>query len=72
MCEMDLSVGGAFRFAMAGPQRRADGKTTLTMNTLFDSQSMEDDHVGQRYVQGTDSGYDQFADVLAALTRAGG
>jgi len=40
MCEMDLSVDGAFRFAMAGPQRRADGKTTLTMNTLFDSQSM--------------------------------
>jgi len=42
------------------------------MSTLFDSQSMYSEHVGMGFGEGTNSGYDQLAEVLAALTQAEG
>jgi uncharacterized protein YndB with AHSA1/START domain len=43
------------------------GKTTLTMHTLFASVAMKALHVGGGFVQGTGSGLDQLADVVADL-----
>lgn len=44
-----------------------DEQTTLTIHTLFSSVEARDVHLKAGYVQGTDSGLDQLADVLAAM-----
>jgi uncharacterized protein YndB with AHSA1/START domain len=43
------------------------GKTSLTLHTLFDSVAMFDEHVGGGFVEGTGSGLDQLADVVAEM-----
>lgn len=48
-----------------------DGKTTLTVHTLFSSVAMRDEHVGGGFVEGTGSGLDQLADVVAAMREGG-
>lgn len=45
----------------------ADGRTTLTIHTLFASVAMRDIHVGGGFVEGTNSGIDQLVDVVAEL-----
>jgi uncharacterized protein YndB with AHSA1/START domain len=45
----------------------ADGKTKLTVHTLFQSVAMKNSHVSRGFEQGTNSGLDQLADVVAAL-----
>ena len=46
-----------------------DGKTTLTIHTLFASVAMKNKHVGAGYLLGWNSSLDQLADVAAALGR---
>jgi len=48
----------------------ADGRTTMTHHTLFASVAMKNGHVGAGFVEGTGSGLDQLADVVAELQRA--
>jgi uncharacterized protein YndB with AHSA1/START domain len=45
----------------------SDGRTTLTIHTLFASVAMRNIHVGGGYVEGTNSGIDQLVDVVADL-----
>jgi uncharacterized protein YndB with AHSA1/START domain len=47
-------------------------KTTLTIHTLFASVAMRNEHVGKGYEQGTGSGLDQLADVVAAMRTSPG
>ena len=50
-----------------------DGRTTLTLHTLFESAAMRDEYAGLGFVEGTNSGYDQLAEVVAELrSRAAG
>jgi uncharacterized protein YndB with AHSA1/START domain len=44
-----------------------DGTTTLTMHTLFESAAMKSEYLGLGFSEGTNSGLDQLADVLADL-----
>ena len=44
-----------------------DGRTTLTLHTLFASKAMYDEHVGLGFVEGVGSGFDQLSDVVAEL-----
>ena len=64
-----FEIAGAGRMVVTIDLDQQEGKTTLTMSTLFDSQSMYNEHVGMGFVEGTNSGYDQLAEVLAALAR---
>ena len=48
----------------------ADGKTTLTMRTVFGSDQMYNDHVGQGFIIGVNSGLDQLEEVVAELAGA--
>lgn len=43
------------------------GKTTLTIHTLFASVAMFNEHVGGGFVEGVGSGLDQLADVAARM-----
>ena len=44
-----------------------DGRTTLTFHTLFATIAMKQNYTGVGFVQGTNSGLDQLADVVAAM-----
>ncbi len=46
-----------------------DGKTTLTIHTLFESIAMRNSHMSRGYEQGTNSGLDQLADLVAEMGR---
>ena len=48
-----------------------DGKTTLTVHTVFQSIAMYRSHVSRGFEQGTNSGLDQLADLAAELQRKG-
>lgn len=67
-----FEIAGAGRMVTTIELDEKDGKTTLTMSTLFDTASMYTEHVGMGFVQGVNSGYDQLVDVVAALKRAEG
>ena len=45
----------------------ADGRTTLTLHTLFGSVAMKTQHVGMGFVQGTGSAYDQLVELVAEM-----
>jgi uncharacterized protein YndB with AHSA1/START domain len=45
----------------------ADGGTQLTIHTLFPTMAMKNEHVGYGYVQGIESGLDQFDAFVAEL-----
>jgi uncharacterized protein YndB with AHSA1/START domain len=47
-----------------------DGKTTLTYHTIFGSVAMRNEHMGQGFADGVNSGLDQLADLLVEM-RAG-
>ena len=44
-----------------------DGKTTLTIHTLFESIAMRNSHVSRGFEQGTNSGLDQLGDLVAEM-----
>lgn len=48
-----------------------EGKTKLTMHTLFESIAMRNSHVSRGFEQGTNSGLDQLADLVAELASRG-
>ena len=58
---------GAERMIMTVTFDEQDGKTTLTLHTLFGSVKMKNEHLGYGFEQGTSSGFDQLADVAAEL-----
>lgn len=45
----------------------AEGRTTVRLHTLFGSIAQYKDYIGQGFVEGTNSGLDQLADVVAEL-----
>jgi len=44
-----------------------DGRTLMTVRTVFESIAMHDEHVGQGFSAGLNSGLDQLAEVAAEL-----
>ena len=48
-----------------------DGKTRLTVHTLFQSIAMYHSHVSRGFEQGTNSGLDQLGDLLAQMVGSG-
>lgn len=44
-----------------------NGRTRLTHHTLFSTVAMYQSHVGQGFVEGTNSGLDQLGDVVQAM-----
>ena len=67
-----FEIAGAGRMVVTIDLDEKDGKTMLTMSTLFDTQAMYNEHVGMGFMQGVNSGFDQLVDVVAALRRAEG
>lgn len=48
-----------------------DGKTTLTVHTLFESAGMKTEYVGMGFTEGTNSGLDNLGDLLVAMRARG-
>ena len=44
-----------------------DGKTTLTIHTLFESIAMRNSHMSRGFEQGTNSGLDQLGELVAEM-----
>lgn len=63
---------GAEKMIMTVTFDETDGKTTLTLHTLFASVAMKNSHIGMGFVQGTGSAFDQLIDVVAAMRRKEG
>jgi uncharacterized protein YndB with AHSA1/START domain len=61
---------GAPKMIMTVTFEESGGRTTLTVDTLFESVAMKKEYLGLGFEQGLGSGLDQLADVVAAL-RAG-
>jgi uncharacterized protein YndB with AHSA1/START domain len=60
---------GAGRMIVTVTFDEKDGKTTLTIHTLFQSVAMRNSHMSRGFEQGTNSGLDQLADLVAEMTR---
>ncbi|MGE0256332.1 MAG: SRPBCC domain-containing protein [Alphaproteobacteria bacterium] len=60
---------GAGRMVMTVTFEERDGRTTLTLHTLFATAAMRAEHVGMGFVEGSNSAYDQLVDVVAALRK---
>jgi uncharacterized protein YndB with AHSA1/START domain len=58
---------GAETMIMTVTFEEKGGRTKLTHHTLFGSVAMKQHHLGAGFEQGTNSGLDQLADVLAAM-----
>jgi uncharacterized protein YndB with AHSA1/START domain len=58
---------GAPKMIMTVTFEEAGGRTTLTVDTLFESVAMKKEYLGLGFEQGLGSGLDQLADVVAAL-----
>ena len=61
---------GSRKMIMTVTFEEADGRTTLTWHTLFESVAMKDEYVGMGIEAGAGSGLDQLADVVAGLKQA--
>ncbi len=44
-----------------------DGRTTVTVHTLFRTAAVKDEHVAVGFAQGFNSSLDQLGDVVAAM-----
>ncbi|MBX9587925.1 MAG: SRPBCC domain-containing protein [Hyphomonadaceae bacterium] len=62
---------GAEKMVVTVTFEEKDGKTKLTIRTLFGSVAMKNEHMGMGYEQGVNSGLDQLADVVAAMDADG-
>jgi uncharacterized protein YndB with AHSA1/START domain len=58
---------GAGRMVVTVTFDEKDGETTLTIHTLFESVAMRNSHVSRGFEQGTSSGLDQLADLVAGM-----
>ncbi|MDB5432111.1 MAG: ATPase [Caulobacter sp.] len=61
---------GSETMVMTVTFEEAGGKTTLTLNTLFGSVAMKNGHIGGGFEEGTNSGFDQLAEVVAGMASA--
>ena len=59
---------GAERMVVTVTFDEKGGKTTLTISTLFGSVAMKNEHMGMGFERGTNSGLDQLAGVVAAMS----
>jgi uncharacterized protein YndB with AHSA1/START domain len=62
-----FEIPGAERMVVTVTFDEADGKTTLTVHTLFDSINMYKTHVAVGFAQGVNSGLDQLAALVAEM-----
>ena len=62
-----FELPGAETMVMRFDFTEVDGRTTMTMHTLFGSMGMKASHVGAGFVQGTGSGLNQLEAVVADL-----
>ena len=62
-----FELPGAETMVMHFDFTEEDGRTTLTLNTLFASLAMKATHVGAGFVQGTGSGLSQLEELVAEL-----
>jgi uncharacterized protein YndB with AHSA1/START domain len=62
-----FELPGAEKMVVTVSFNEKDGKTTLTLHTLFASSAMYDAHVGGGFVEGTSSALDQLADVVTKM-----
>ena len=62
-----FEMAGAGRMVMTITFDEKGGRTTLTSRTLFESVAMRQEHVGMGFIEGTNSGLDQLADVVAEM-----
>jgi uncharacterized protein YndB with AHSA1/START domain len=58
---------GAERMVVTVTFDEEDGKTTLTIHTLFESIAMKNKHLGAGFLIGFNSSLDQLADVVAEM-----
>jgi uncharacterized protein YndB with AHSA1/START domain len=65
-----FELAGAGRMVVTVTFEEAQGHTTLTIHTLFDTVAMRNEHVGMGFRQGVNSGLDQLETF--ARGRAGG
>ena len=61
---------GAGRMVVTVTFDEKDGKTTLTIHTLFESIAMRNSHVSHGFEQGTNSGLDQLSELVAEMGKA--
>jgi uncharacterized protein YndB with AHSA1/START domain len=64
-----FELPGAEKMVMTVTFDEKDGRTTLTIHTLFASLAMKATHIGAGFEDGINSGLDQLADVVANLKR---
>jgi uncharacterized protein YndB with AHSA1/START domain len=58
---------GAERMVWTVTFEEAEGRTTLTIHTLFSSRAARDEHVRVGFAEGLGSGLDQLGDLVAAM-----
>jgi uncharacterized protein YndB with AHSA1/START domain len=58
---------GAEKMIITVTFEESDGKTTVTMHTLFASVAMKNEHLHGGFEIGVGSGFDQLADVVASM-----
>lgn len=58
---------GSGRFVVTTVFEEFDGKTTMTVSTVFDTVAMKDEYLGVGMAEGMASGYDQLAEVVEDL-----
>ena len=63
---------GSPRFIVAITFTEADGKTTLTMVSTFETKAVRDEYVEMGFEGGVNSGLDQLTDVVAELSAKAG
>lgn len=65
-----FEIAGAGRMVVTITLEEKDGRTVLTMSTLFDTVAMCREHVGMGFEQGVNSGFDQLAALVASMVRS--
>lgn len=60
---------GAGRMLVTVTFEEHEGRTTLTIRTVFESIAMRNSHTSRGFEQGTNSGLDQLGDLAAELAR---
>ncbi len=63
---------GAEKMLITVTFEEREGRTKLTIHTLFASVAMKNQHVGFGYEMGVGSGFDQLANVVAEMRQAAG
>jgi uncharacterized protein YndB with AHSA1/START domain len=62
-----FEVPDAEKMIMTVTFDEADGKTTLTIHTLFASIAMKNGHVALGFIEGTNSGLDQLGELVSEM-----